>query len=174
MLAFVEKNQKMPEFQEDFTEIRNDEILYFIYKKIKCLSSSYYKRNRGYIAYRKKVLGTGVKAEKLFQFLEKALEYQKNNLFWFSSVNWFNWKSAEIFEHFAKIEENKEEEQEEKKEEEQEEKSKILEKKINYSTKILEDFENKEQKEDEKSEKNVESKKNVEIKKKIILKFKLK
>ena len=133
LIAFVEKNKKLPEYKEDFTEIRNDKFLYFIYQKIKCLSCLCYTRNKKYIAHRRKVLGTE-EAEKLFQFLDKALEYQKNNLFWFSSVNWFNRNSAKIFEHFAKIEQKKE-----KKEPE------ILGKKLENSAEIVGFFVKKEE-----------------------------
>ena len=111
--TFVEANKKFPEFEEDFSIIQKDEKLYEAYKDIKFLHNSCYERNVAFIEKKKK--STVNAFGKLFDFLEKALEYQKKNLAWFTFARWFNKNSAQIFDHLAKIqsanqEENKNEE----------------------------------------------------------------
>ena len=107
---YVERNKNFPEFKEDFTKISQDKILNAVYRSFKFFPTTFYNRNKGYINQKKKLCDENQFRE-LFDFLEKALEYQKNNLAWFTSAKWFNQNSEKIFAHFetkAQSEKNEE------------------------------------------------------------------
>ena len=96
---YVERNKNFPEFKEDFTKISQDKILHAVYRSFKFFPTTFYNRNKGYINQKKKLCDENQFRE-LFDFLKKALEYQKNNLAWFTSAKWFDQNSEKIFAHF--------------------------------------------------------------------------
>lgn len=110
---YVERNKKFPEFKEDFTKIRQNNILYAVYRSFRFFPASCYNRNKGYINQRKKLYDENQFRE-LFDFLKKALEYQKNNLAWFTSAKWFDQNSEKIFAYFETKAEKNDEKLEEK------------------------------------------------------------
>lgn len=96
---YVERNRKFPEFNEDFSKILQNKTLSAGYKSFKYLKAACYHRNKGYINQRKKFYDKN-QFQELFDFLKKALEYQKNNLAWFTSAKWFDQNSEKIYAHF--------------------------------------------------------------------------
>lgn len=102
---FIEKNKKFPDFKEDFGKIKSDPNLFVLYKSLRTNKSNYF-RNDILINQIKKpeLRKKGIpNLEILFDFLDAALKYQKENLAWFTNSEWFNSNSQLIFENFAKI-----------------------------------------------------------------------
>ena len=96
---YVEKNKKFPEFKEDFSKIKKDEQLFEKYRLLKKnLEKSSYHQNKDYI---KRKLLKNPNDQILIDFLDLALEYQRENLAWFSKAQWFNRYSSKIFEDLA-------------------------------------------------------------------------
>ena len=103
---FIEKNKKLPDFKEDFEKIKRDPNLFLLYKSLNNhrMHNSHYFRNEILINKIKpefKKQGSP-NIEILFDFLDAAIKYQKENLVWFSNSEWFNSNSQLIFENFAK------------------------------------------------------------------------
>ena len=106
---YVEKNKKFPDFKEDFEKIKNDSQLYSLYKKISRLEKSSHYRNKIVVEKFRKpefqksgILNINI----LFEFLDAALKYQKENLCWFTMAEWFNRNSTLIFENLALFDNN--------------------------------------------------------------------
>ena len=106
---FIEKNKKCPDFKEDFGKIKTDPDLFFLYKSLngrkkKKMGKSNYIRNEILINKIKKpeFNKKGIpNIQILFDFLDAALKYQKENLVWFTNSEWFNQNSQLIFENLA-------------------------------------------------------------------------
>ena len=102
---YVEKNKRFPEFKEDFTKIKKDELLYEKYRTFYRLENFGYHRNKSYLKQKTDEFLISGNMPSNFQilldFLECALEYQKENLAWYTRGTWFNQNSVKIFDKFG-------------------------------------------------------------------------
>jgi len=101
MLEYVEINKKFPEFKEDFAKIKKDPEIFNIFRKLQRMEISGYDRNKAYITKKFPSSENPPNLQILLDFLSSALDYQRENLAWFTKSQWFNKNSSRIFEHLA-------------------------------------------------------------------------
>jgi uncharacterized protein (DUF342 family) len=103
LFSFLLKNRKFPDFKP-FTE--NDEKWNLFTKKFDIGKSSWnnsYEENLIKVEKMRKQIKVGKEETKMvLEYLEKALEYQAENLVFPTKATWFNDNSQRIFNHLKK------------------------------------------------------------------------